>query len=168
MKYFIILTLFFLLFTSTAYANPVESAQCTAGGEYGNNVNIKLNRDFDYSNLTIKRQNENANYVRDLSTFTGGNYRLDLASQGGITGFTVSYRQKDATEFQTYDGQLDCTVAANTVEETVIEVDIAEQTTVVEKPNTENLEQTAENVVDTPVKQIEDNTQPETTSEDID
>ncbi len=163
MKYFIILTLSILFFTSAAQANPVESAQCTAGGEYGNNVNIKLDRSFDYGNLTIKRQK--ANYVRDLSTFNGGNYRLDLASQGGITGFTVSYKQKDATEFQIHDGQLDCTVATNTVEETVIEVDIAEQTTVVEKPNTENLEQTAENVVDTPVKQVEGNTQPETASE---
>ena len=106
-KFYFALVAFFLI-TAQVNASPVVSAVCEGGGVYGHVVAIKLSPAYKYGKLTIKRANAGADYVRDLSTFTGGTYKLDLAPKGGITGFTLEYSEKDASTFTTEEGTLTC------------------------------------------------------------
>jgi hypothetical protein len=103
-----------LVFATNVYANPVEKAQCTPGGEYGNDVRITMDHKFEYGQLVIKRQNEGKDYTRNIETFKGGTYRLDLGSQGGITGYSVTYKNSGDEGYLTAEGTMTCAVSETT------------------------------------------------------
>lgn len=103
------ISLFIYFFTLPLYAEEaVLEATCVKGGEFGNQVVIKLSRNYRYGKLIIKRTNANADHSRDLTSFQGGNYRLDLSSHGGITGYVLEYSPKDGTTMTTTSGTLTC------------------------------------------------------------
>ena len=105
----------FLLGFSTAFvselfsADPVLETSCQPGGEFGNIVTIKLSKDFRYGKLTVKRTLPGSDLTKDISTFVGGDYRLDLATKAGINGYTVEYAAKDpAAALTTAEGVISC------------------------------------------------------------
>jgi hypothetical protein len=104
-------TLILLGFGAVLYASdPVTNVSCTSGGEFGNVITLNFDRAFAYKTLTIKRSNPNSDYQKNLSVFNGGTYRLDLASRGGVKGFSVEYCAKDDSceTPQTAEGELNC------------------------------------------------------------
>lgn len=141
-----------LVFATNVWANPVELAQCTPGGEYGNDIRITMDHKFEYGQLVIKRQNEGKDYTRNIETFKGGTYRLDLGSQGGVTGYSVTYKMPEDEGYRTAEGNLDCVAGVTTTP-------VAEATTI-ETPKTETLGSVQEvvatvNTVPAPVVQPE-------------
>ncbi|MBI4412639.1 MAG: hypothetical protein HY541_09175 [Deltaproteobacteria bacterium] len=90
-------------------AEPVLETRCETGGEFGNIVTLNLSKDFRYGKLTIKRTLTGSDLTRDVGTFVGGDYRLDIAAKGGITGYSLEYAAKDpAAAFATTEGTLTC------------------------------------------------------------
>lgn len=104
----LLVTFFLVLMSSVAFADPVELIQCEPGGEFGNLLNIKLSRDYEYGQMVIKRKKAATDFIRDLTKFKGGNYRLDLAAKGSFEGLTLQYRKKGETEFLVVQASIDC------------------------------------------------------------
>lgn len=104
----LLISAFFILPLPVAASDPVVEINCQPGGEYGNIINLKLSKDSHYGTLIIKRKNANADHSRDLSGFSGGNYKLDLSTRGGITGYAIEYATKDSTEMVTAEGSITC------------------------------------------------------------
>jgi len=92
----------------------VLEVTCEAGGEFGNIVMLKISRDYKFGKLTVKRSAANSDYVRDLTEFKGGNYRLDLNPRGGITGYSLEYGAIDSDQLQTSSASITCPDASPT------------------------------------------------------
>lgn len=88
--------------------NVVESVACTPGGEFGNMIHLKLSKQYKYGQLTIKRSATGSDYTRNLTSFQGGNYNIDLASKGGISGLSLEYGFKSAAELQALEKAINC------------------------------------------------------------
>ncbi|EKD51675.1 MAG: hypothetical protein ACD_62C00207G0002 [uncultured bacterium] len=136
--FFLVFVLFIMSFP--VMAGPVESASCTQGGEFGNLIVITFLKDIELGKLVIKRQKEDANYVRDLTNFKGGEYRLDIAPQGGVTGYTIEYKDSTSSDYQSHSDSLNCAVA--TVDTIPVVAPTAEPIT---EPTTPNAMEIGEN-----------------------
>ncbi|OVE82061.1 hypothetical protein BVY03_02075 [bacterium K02(2017)] len=111
-----IMLLVFLMMPQLSRANPIETITCEMGGEFGRLVTLKLKRNTSFGKLTIYRQHENAEYLRDLSTFKGGSYKLDLSPRGGIKGLKIEYKENGQDVFTAREEPVNCD---NTVEKRI-------------------------------------------------
>lgn len=125
MKKLFFLASLLLLSQRVLAANPVEEVQCEAGGEFGQVITLKLSKEYEYEQLTIKRQGATADYTRTLAGFKGGNYRLDLAARGGISGYEITFKPKTESVSQAASGSLPCD-SATTPQPTPSEPDALE------------------------------------------
>ena len=104
------MTLSTLFFSQTILANesPVVSTLCESGGEFGTHVQVKLKTGFEYKKLIIHRLPEGADYQRDLSSFRGGRYNLDLNKRQGIQGFSIEFKKSEDLEYEVFKGSFSC------------------------------------------------------------
>lgn len=106
-KLFIVLA-FLVCLPIFSFANPVEKTECSAGEEFAKHLLIYFKRGYFYGDLIIHRKAENSDYKRNLSTFKGGRYRLNLAERGGITGLTIQFKKDEMSEFESVMEPLNC------------------------------------------------------------
>lgn len=135
---------------ATANDNPILNQSCASGGEYGFDFQLNLSRDFNYSKLEVLRKNPGSNYVRDLSSFQGGNYRLDLAAHGGIEGYRITYLDAATNAPVTVETPIEC-VEGQKITAEFHNTETSEKKTVAEESqedtvvkNEENLESSSE------------------------